>query len=286
MKECRMGDNTSIKVHGYTKEELMGMDVSGLRAILHERTHHGIEVYLYRILNGKLKKPKNLGYQAKFILDIWKERGLPMDTPDLLWCKQYLEIAEKLNSGEAVELDTELPEPFTDNEMATVKKLLYDRRSIRQFKDKPVSDEMVREILNAGLMSPQGCNVDSRRFIILRKPEEWKMVRSDLPVENAVMILICQDMGVYNALSNYAKGYPQNIHFDAAAAADHICLMAHALGLGACWLTHGEETQKRIREYFKLPETFLTRCHVIIGWPDEAPIKSQRMSLDDAIIKK
>jgi nitroreductase len=61
--------------------------------------------------------------------------------------------------------------------------------------------------------------------------------------------------------------------------------MAHALGLGACWLTHGEETQKKIREHFGLPETFVSRCHIVLGWPDEAPIKSQRMSLDEAIIK-
>ena len=51
-------------------------------------------------------------------------------------------------------------------------------------------------------------------------------------------------------------------------------------------MTHGEETQKRIREYFGLPEAFVSRCHLIVGWPDEAPIKSERMSLDDVIIEK
>jgi len=63
-------------------------------------------------------------------------------------------------------------------------------------------------------------------------------------------------------------------------------LMAHALGLGACWLTHGPETQKKIQQYFGLPETFISRCHIILGWPDEAPIKSGRMKLKEAIIEK
>jgi len=273
----------STLIHGYSKEDLMRMDTASLRGILHERTHHTIEVFFYRILKGKVKKPENFGSQAKFLLDIWKERGLPVDTPDIEWCKQYILLAEKINSGESFNLGTEFPAPFTPNEMRTVKKLLYERRSIRQFKNDPVPDEMIREVISAGIMSPQGCNVDSRRFIILRKPEEWKLVRSDIPIENGVMILICQDMKVYQTL-RFDQSVPQNIHFDAACAADHMCLMAHALGLGACWLTHGEETQKRIREYFGLPDTFITRCHIILGWPDEAPIKSQRMSLDDAII--
>lgn len=274
-----------MKVHGYDKDDLLDMDIASLRGILHERTHHTIEVFLYRILNGKLKKPENFGRQAKFIFDIWKERGLPTNTPDLEWVQRYIEIAEKLNRGESVNLETDYPEAFTEEEMKTVYKLIFKRRSIRQFKDRPVSDDMIEKILQAGLMSPQGCNVDARRFIILKEPEEMELVRSDIPIENGVMILVGQDMRVYKSL-NFHEHVPQNIFYDAACAADHICLMAHALGLGACWLTHGIDTQKRIREHFDLHEDFITRCHIIFGWPDEAPIKSQRMALEEAIIKK
>lgn len=272
-----------ITIHGYTREELLEMDIDPLRSILHERTHHTIEVMVYRVLRGLMRKPENFGRQAKMVLEIWEERGLPMDTPDLKWCKQYVEIADKINAGERVEIEGDLPKPFSDDEMKVVEKLLFNRRSIRQFSDKPVPDEMIKKMIYAGLMSPQGCNVDARRFIILRNPEDWKLVRSDIPLKNCVMILVCEEMSCYETL-RFDKSVPQNIFFDAAAAADHICLMAHSLGLGACWLTHGEPTQKRIRERFNLPETFFTRCHIVVGWPDESPIKSMRMSVDDAII--
>jgi nitroreductase len=119
--------------------------------------------------------------------------------------------------------------------------------------------------------------------MVLRKPEEWKLVRSDIPVKSGVMIVVCQDMRLYKVLK-FDEWVPQNIYFDAAAAADHMCLMAHALGLGACWLTHGEETQKALRKHFSLPEHIVSRCHIIVGWPDEAPIKSMRMRLDEAIL--
>ena len=273
-----------VRIHGFSREDLMAMDVGPLRSILHERTHHTIEVSLYRILDGRLKKPDGYGAQAKLVLGVWKERGLPLDTPDLKWCARYVEIADALNAGRRAKIDEPLPEPFTDGEMGTVEKLLYGRRSIRQFTDRPVPDEMVRKVLQAGLMAPQGCNVDARRFIVLRSPEDWKLVLSDIPLEHGVMILVCEDMRSYQVLG-FDKRAPQNYYFDVACAADHICLMAHALGLGAVWLTHGEETQRRIRERFRLPETLYTRCHIMMGWPAEAPMKSLRMSLDDAIIE-
>jgi len=271
------------RICGYTIDELTKMDPPLLRAILRERTHHTIEVMIYAILEGKLKKPPGFGRQAKTVLDIWKRRGLPTAAPDLQWCTRYVKLADRLNEGKSVTLDTELPSPFSREEMKTVRKLFYERRSIRQFRDKHVPEKLVKEILFAGLMAPHGCNVCATRFIVLRKPEEWKLVRSDIPVKNGVMIIVCQDTRLYEVLK-FDEWVPQNIYYDAAAAADHMCLMAHALGLGACWLTHGEETQKALRKHFNLPEYIVSRCHIIVGWPDEAPIKSVRMRLDEAII--
>ncbi len=274
-----------LKVHGFTEEELMEVDPVVLRAIIHERTHHTIEVNMYRIMDGKRGMPPNFGEVAEFLLDIWKRRGLPTDAPDIRWCLNYIGFARMLRTGGDLDLGTRLPEPFSEDEMEAVDKLIFERRSIRQFKDRPVSDEMIEKILLAGLYAPQGCNVCTTRYLVLRDPEEWKLVRSDIPIENCVMIVVLQDMRMYKAL-RFDEHVPQNIYFDAGAAADHICLMAHALGLGACWLTHGEETQRRLREHFGLHEEMVSRNHIVVGWPDEAPVKSQRMKLEETILNK
>ncbi|MBS7651497.1 nitroreductase family protein, partial [Candidatus Bathyarchaeota archaeon] len=271
------------RILGYTENELMNMDPMVLRAIIRERTHHTIEVLIYRIIAGKMAAPPGFGDTVERLLDIWRRRGLPTDAPDIKWALNYLGMARMVRSGGALELEVKPPEPFKEDEMRVVERLLYGRRSIRQWLPKPVPDELVRRVLYAGLMAPQGCNIGAIRFIVLREPEEWKLVQSDIPLENGVMILICQDMRLYQALG-FDKRVPQNIYFDAAAAADHMLLMAHALGLGGVWLTHGEETQKRIREYFGLPETFVSRCHIFIGWPPEAPIKSARLRLEPDLV--
>ena len=218
-----------------------------------------------------------------YLLGIWKKRGLPLDPPDIQWCIRYIDLARRMRNGEKVKLEPTPWESFTESEAETMERLIYGRKSIRQFKPEPVPDEMIRRILKAGLYAPHGCNVGCTRFLVLKDPEEQKLVRSDIPIENCVMIVVLQELSMYKTL-RFDEYVPQNLYFDAGAAADHICLMAHALGLGSCWLTHGEETQKRLREHFNLSPTMTSRNHIIIGWPDEETIKSERMSLDEAIL--
>lgn len=51
-------------VHGFDGAQLMEMAPENLRAILHERTHHTIEVLIYRIINGSRDIPENYGVVA------------------------------------------------------------------------------------------------------------------------------------------------------------------------------------------------------------------------------
>jgi len=274
-----------MTVHGYTEEQLMAMKPDDLRAVLHERTHHTVEVLIYRILKEGRGVPKDFGVVAEYLLGLWRRRGLPVDPPDIRWCAGYVEYAKRMREGKKVKLKPTPWESFTEEETGTIERLIYGRRSIRQFKPEPVPDELIRRVLRAGLYAPHGCNVGCTRFLVLRDPEEQRLVRSDIPIENCVMIVVLQELSMYKTLK-FDEHVPQNLYFDAAAAADHICLMAHALGLGSCWLTHGEETQRKLRDHFKLSPTMTSRNHIIIGWPGEETIKSERMSLDEAILNK
>ena len=274
-----------MTVHGYTEEQLMAMKPDDLRAVLHERTHHTVEVLIYRILKEGRGAPKDFGVVAEYLLGLWRRRGLPVDPPDIRWCAGYVEYAKRMREGKKVKLKPTPWESFTEEETGTIERLIYGRRSIRQFKPEPVPDELIRRVLRAGLYAPHGCNVGCTRFLVLRDPEEQRLVRSDIPIENCVMIVVLQELSMYKTLK-FDEHVPQNLYFDAAAAADHICLMAHALGLGSCWLTHGEETQRKLRDHFKLSPTMTSRNHIIIGWPGEETIKSERMSLDEAILNK
>lgn len=290
-----MTEITEVKPFGrkaFRKEELMELEPAFLRALLRERIHHNIEVPLYpTLLKWKGRPISTFGLQAQMVFDVWRGRGLPEDESDIEWAKEYLDIAGKVRAGEKPELNVSLPTPFTDEEMAVVNKLIYTRCSIRDWIDKPVPDEMIEKILEAGRAAPIGCNLGEVRFIVIKNPEEAKMVWSDISTKNAVIIVICYDTRLPQVIGQ-DKTVPQNAGFDAAAAADHMLLMAHALGLGACWLSKTaksdvtEDTGEIFRKRYGLPDYFGVALHIAVGWPATGIIKSKRPPLADLILRR
>jgi nitroreductase len=272
----------------YEREDLMKMEPVCLRALFRERIHHTIEVEIYPILLEKKKVPANFGLQPQLILDVWRERGFPDDDPDFKWGKRYLDFAAKLRTGEKVEIKEPCPAAFTEQEMAVVRKLIWGRCSIRDWiPGKEVPDEMIEKILEAGRAAPTGCNLDIVRFIVIRDPKEAKMIWSDIPtpMDRCVLIVVCYDKRVYETVG-HDRLVPQNILFDCAAAGDHMCLMAHALGLGATWLSCMKKTARAFKRKYGLPDYIEQALHVAVGWPATGAIKSDRMPLKEMVITR
>jgi len=285
-----MREVTKVIVGGneYTKKDMSKMYEVSLRSLLHERVHHNIEVPLYNaLLNWPGKPIAGFGMQAQIVFDVWQEGGYTEEDPDIKWCKRYLDIAAKIRAGEKPKLDEPLPEPFSEEEMAIVHKLIWGRRSIRNWVNKEIPDEMIEKILEAGRAAPIGCNLDEVRFIVIRDPKEAKMVWSDISTENAVLIVICYDKRPSHVVGqDRPESVPQNGGFDCAAAGDHMLLMAHALGLGGCWLTKREETAKRFKEQYGLPDNIEVAMHIAVGWPAIGTIKSARVPLEYMMIRR
>ncbi len=289
-----MASKTKIKLGfvEYDKEALRALEAEALGGLLRERVHHNIEVPLYpTLLRGRDKPNEGFGLQAQMVFDVWREKGLPEDTPDMEWVRRYLDIAARIRAGEPVDLDERLPEPFTDDEMRVVRKLIYGRRSIRDWEDREVPEEMVEQILEAGRAAPIGCNLGHLKFVVLTDSEEKKWIWSDISTKNAaVIIVVCHDNRIAQTVGQ-DRLVPQNPGFDAAAAADHMLLMAHALGLGAVWLSELKETEKtsdtgeEFRKRYGLPDHYEVDMHIAIGWTAIGSIKSARPSLSDMVIR-
>jgi len=271
----------------YTRADLMKMEPVCLRALFRERVHHTIEVEIYPILLGRKEMPATFGLQAELLLEVCQTRGFNIEDDDFLWGRGYIELARKMRAGQKVEMEEVLPEPFTEEEMKVVRKLLWERRSVRDWvAGKPVPEEMIEQILEAGRAAPCGCNLDILRFIVIRDPQEAKMVWSDIPtpMDQCVLIVICYDTRVYETVG-HDKLVPHNMGYDAAAAGDHMCLMAHALGLGAVWLSCTEKTAGTFQKKYGLPKYIKPALHLALGWTAIGSIKSLRMPLAEMIIR-
>jgi len=282
-----------IGVRVFSKKDLMEIPVDVLRAVLRERTHHTVEVYIWDAANGVPPSdwlgppPAQLGDETKPLLAAWVERGLPItNLPDVEYAVDMLWLSDEINSGRTPPINSKHPEPFSDEEMETVEKLIKERRSIRRFKNKDVEDWKIMKILEAGVWAPVGCNTQAQRFLVIDDTAGLKLLKGDIPLHkwpnSAKMIVICQDARIYNQLG-LDKFVPHKIYMDAATCAHHMLLMGHALGLGGCWLTHSPETQSPIRKMYGLPDYIIPQLRLLIGYAEDAPLKSQKMPVQDQI---
>ncbi len=283
--------NETVKVISggieYTRESMMQLDDVSLRGLLHERVHHAIEVPIYpTMVNWKGTAIAGFGLQAQTVFDVWQARGLAEDDEDIVWVERYLSIAEQVRRGEKPEFDEDLATPFNGEEMAAVRKLLWGRRSARGgWTDRPVPEEMIEAILEAGRAAPIGCNLGEVRFIVLRPPDEPKMIQSDVSTENAVVVVICYDTRPSQAVGqDHPESVPQNAGYDCAAACDHMLLMVHALGLSGVWLSKTERTARQFKERYGLPDHIQVAMHMAFGWPVMGTIKSARVPLERMLI--
>ncbi len=151
--------------------------------------------------------------------------------------------------------------------MDTIKALLT-RRSIRKYTPQAVPEELIRELLNAGMHAPTARNLQPWHFVVVDKREIINALSVAHPharmlKQATLAILVCGDKKIQEA-----DGY---IIQDCSAATQNIMLAAHALGLGSVWLGMypREERMQKVSELLEIPEHILPVALIAIGHPDE-----------------
>jgi len=275
----------------YSRENLMTVHPTTLRAMIVERTHHTVEIQLYEALAKGKRLAPGRGDQVREMLAIWKERGLPMDlnSPDWAWVHAVLDMAEQASKGESVDLSPFAWQPFDEGERAVARRLIRERRSVRHWTDEDVPDWMIDEVLQAGLWAAHGCNLCSLRFLVVREKSLPGLFKgSDVP-GGPVHIVACQDRRAYYAQPGYVANpemLENNRVLDCGAAMQNMVLTAYALGLGAVWLTFRREMKQRLRAHFELDEQVQIVTYLDLGFPAQTPMPPGRRALEEVVIAR
>ena len=145
---------------------------------------------------------------------------------------------------------------------------LNTRRSIRAFTSRPVSLELVRELIRAAMHAPSAGNEQPWHFIILTDHELLSKIPDFHPyagmmAEAPVAVLVCGDPR--------QEKHPGMWVQDLAAATQNPLLAAHAKGLGAVWVgIHPREDRiLPLRKLIDLPEAIIPFAIVPLGHPAE-----------------
>ncbi len=271
----------------YSRENVMALDPTSLRAMITERGHHTVEIQLYEALAKRKALAPTVGDMVRDLLAAWQERRLPLTGPDLHWVTSLLEMAERVKKGDAVDLSRFAWQTFDAEERRVTDRLLFERRSVRHWTEKEVPDRTIDEILRAGLWAAHGCNLNSLRFLVVREKNEPGLFRgSDIP-GGPVHIVACQDRRVYDMQPGYVRDsekLERNRVLDCGAAMQNMILMAHALGLGGCWLTFSQEMMVRLRERFALPPHIEIVTYLDVGFPNQTPMPPGRITVEEAVL--
>ena len=54
--------------------------------------------------------------------------------------------------------------------------IVFKRRSVRKFKDEKVPDELIENLLKAGMQAPSSCNSQPWEFIVVSKEEDKEAI--------------------------------------------------------------------------------------------------------------
>jgi nitroreductase len=170
---------------------------------------------------------------------------------------------------------------------------LLAHRTIRKYKDTPVGEETVHQILEAGCRASTTGNMQLYSIIITRD-ETRKMALAPCHfnqpmVLNAPLVLtFCADFNRFNKwckLRNAESGYDNFLSFvtaaiDALLVAQNVTVAAESLGLGVCYLGTTTYLAAKIIDILELPKGVIPVTTLTIGWPDEHPEQVDRLPLE------
>lgn len=154
--------------------------------------------------------------------------------------------------------------------------LCKTRRSVRRFQDRPIEQEKLDLILEAGRLAPTAANLQPQRIYVLTSPEAMAKAAeaaAHMVHDAPAALLVCYDSDTSWKADRFGEEYDGG-EVDAAIVATHMMMEATELGLGSLWV-RGFNSVKA-HEVFELPENIHVICFLVLGYADEAYLAKPR----------
>jgi nitroreductase len=162
--------------------------------------------------------------------------------------------------------------------------IIFRRRSIRKYTDRPVKPEKLDLLLQAGMAAPSAMNCKPWEFVVVTEAERLAQFRTRLLFgdRNAPAAIVVCGHPALSANPTARLFWVQ----DCSAAAENILIAATGLGLGTVWIGVHPVAQfvKTVRQIVGLPRGVTPLCIVYVGYAVEQ--KPARTQYDPARVHK
>ena len=146
--------------------------------------------------------------------------------------------------------------------------VIFKRRSIRRFENKPVEPEKIERILKAGMQAPSAHNLQPWEFLVVTDTEKREAVSKMSPwagiVAKAPVTIIVVG---HQENKDMLKYLPQ----DLGACTENILLQIAEEGLGGCWMGFypDEDRVESVRKYFSMPDDRIPFSVIALGYSSD-----------------
>jgi len=159
---------------------------------------------------------------------------------------------------------------------------IINRKSVRAFQDREVSEDSISRLLEAARLAPSASNRQEWRFIVVRNPATRKQLSQAAMgqefVGEASVVLVCCAETDGHVMACGQLCYP----IDVAIAIDHITLCAAADGLGTCWI--GAFDEDEVKKIIVTPPEIRVVGLLPVGYPkDSSRTKKNRLPLKELV---
>jgi nitroreductase len=160
---------------------------------------------------------------------------------------------------------------------------ILNRRSVREFNDRPVSREELDTILNAGRWAPSGLNNQPWRFIVVRDPKtihklsectHYSGIVTGAPLLIAVFL---DNEHSYNRIKDVQA---------IGASIQNMLLACCELGLGAVWLGEILNQSEKVNSILGCPSALELMAVLAIGEPAPGKRSSTRKPLSELVFEE
>ena len=164
----------------------------------------------------------------------------------------------------------------------TVMEAIRLRKSVRAFEERPVEEEKLKAVLEAGRLAPSASNRQEWRFVVVRDAGTRKALgpaaRDQAFVGRAPVVIACCAETDDHVMACGQPCYP----IDVAIAVDHMTLAAVELGLGTCWI--GAFSEDKVKDILGIPKEVRVVELLALGYPaDPSPKEKKRLALDGIV---
>ncbi len=160
--------------------------------------------------------------------------------------------------------------------MSSIEQLLT-RRSIRKYKDEPVSEQVFQSILEAGRLSPSAVNKQPWHFVVIKNQEAKEAC----------------SFGGYNKWTSDSDFIIVGCYKPSEVIMEHLTIMDVTIalqnmvcvswlqGVGSCWI--GAWDDSKLRRVLELPADSKIVALVSFGVPDGVPNQPNKKPLKEII---